>query len=76
MKELINTAHSLYKELEMHQSMLENAYMILELARKGKKFSSMDVLSASKQYHECRTNALRVQESIDKVINQIKITEL
>jgi hypothetical protein len=72
MKELINTAHQLYKELELWKGMLENAYMILELARKGKEFSSMDVLSASKQYHECRINAIRVQESIEKVINQIK----
>jgi len=76
MKELIQSAHHLYKELELWQSMLDNAEMIHSLARKGKEFSSMDVLSASKQYHECRINALRVQESIDKVINQIKVTEL
>ena len=72
MKELIQSAHQLYKELELWEGMLENAYMILELSRKGKEFSSMDVLSASKQYHECRINALRVQESIDKVIKEIQ----
>ena len=72
MKELIQSAHQLYKELELWEGMLENAYMILELSRKGKEFSSMDVLSASKQYHECRINALHVQESIEKVIKEIQ----
>jgi len=76
MKELINTAYSLYKELEMHQSMLENAYMILELAKKGKEFSSDDVASSFKQVKECKIACNKVQESIDKVINQIKVTEL
>ena len=72
MKNLINTAHQLYKELELWEGMMSNAYELLLIVRDGKQFSSEDVLSASKQYHECRINVLRVQESIDKVINQIK----
>jgi len=72
MKELINTAHQLYKELELWQGMMSNAYELLLIVREGKQFCSYDVLSVSKQYHECRLNTLRVQESIDKVINEIK----
>ena len=72
MKELINTANQLYKELELWEGMMSNAYELLLIVREGKQFCSDDVQSASKQYHECRINVLRVQESIDKVINQIK----
>ena len=71
-KQLINTAHQLYKELELWQGMLENAEMILALAKKGKEFSTDDVTSAFKQVKEIKTNCNRVQESIDKVINEIK----
>jgi hypothetical protein len=72
MKQLINTAHQLYKELELWQGMLENAEMILALAKKGKDFSTDDVTSAFKQVKEIKSNCNRVQESIDKVINEIK----
>jgi len=72
MKQLINTAHQLYKELELWQGMMSNAYELLLIVREGKQFCSDDVLSVSKQYYECRLNTLRVQESIDKVINEIK----
>jgi len=76
MKELIQSAHQLYKVLEIWQSMLDNAEMIHTLAKKGKEFSSDDVASSFKQVKECKIACNRVQESIDKVINQIKVTEL
>ena len=72
MRNLINTAHQLYKELELWESMLDNAQMIHTLAKKGKEFSSDDVTNSFKQVKECKINCNRVQESIDKVINQIK----
>lgn len=72
MKNLINTAHQLYKELELWQGMLDNAEMIHSLAKKGKEFSSDDVTNSFKQVKECKIACNRVQESIDKVINQIK----
>lgn len=72
MKQLINTAHQLYKELELWQGMLENAEMILALAKKGKEFSTDDVDTAWQQVKSCKLNCNRVQESIDKVINEIK----
>jgi hypothetical protein len=52
--------------------MLENAEMILALAKKGKDFSTDDVTSAFKQVKEIKSSCNRVQESIDKVINEIK----
>lgn len=72
MKQLINTAHQLYKELELWQGMLDNAEMIHSLAKKGKEFSLDDVTNSFKQVKECKINCNRIQESIDKVINQIK----
>lgn len=72
MRNLINTAHQLYKELELWESMLDNAQMIHTLAKKGKEFSSDDVTNSFKQVKECKIACNRVQESIDKVINQIK----
>jgi hypothetical protein len=52
--------------------MLENAEMILALAKKGKEFSTDDVTNAFKQVKEIKSSCNRVQESIDKVINEIK----
>ena len=73
MKELIQSANELYKELELWESMLDNAEMIHSLAKKGKEFSSDDVTNSFKQVKECKIACNRVQESIDKVINQIKV---
>ena len=69
---MTESLNQLYKELELWQSMLDNAEMIHSLAKKGKEFSSDDVSNSFKQVKECKINCNRVQESIDKVINQIK----
>jgi uncharacterized coiled-coil DUF342 family protein len=70
---MTESLNQLYKELELWQSMLDNAEMIHSLAKKGKEFSSDDVANSFKQVKECKINCNRVQESIDKVINQIKL---
>lgn len=72
MKQLIQSANQLYKELELWQGMLDNAEMIHSLAKKGRDFSTDDVTASFKQVKECKINCNRVQESIDKVINEIK----
>ena len=69
---MTESLNQLYKELELWQGMLDNAEMIHSLAKKGKEFSSDDVANSFKQVKECKINCNRVQESIDKVINQIK----
>lgn len=69
---MTESLNQLYKELELWQGMLDNAEMIHSLAKKGKEFSSDDVSNSFKQVKECKINCNRVQESIDKVINQIK----
>lgn len=73
MKTLINTAYHLYKELELWESMLENAEMIFALAKKGSEFSTDDTTTAFKQVRECKDKCKMLQESIDRVINEIKV---
>jgi hypothetical protein len=70
---MTESLNQLYNELELWQSMLDNAEMIHSLAKKGKEFSSDDVANSFKQVKECKINCNRVQGSIDKVINQIKL---
>jgi len=65
MKELEN-------QLKDWQGMLETAEMVFKLAKTGSNFTTDDIVSAFKRVQECKTNCNRVQESIDKVINQIK----
>ncbi len=71
-EQLESAKKELEKDLQIWQSMLENAEMIFSIAKKGKEFSSDDVSNAFKQLKDCKEKSNRIQRSIDQINNEIK----
>ena len=71
-EQLKSAKKELKKDLQIWQSMLENAKLIHSIAANGKEFGEEIKNNAFIQLTECSTRCSRIQRSIDQITNEIK----